>query len=335
MNELVITKHGLKIKKKKERFSVSGEDTQKEVPAADLGIIIVIGNVDITSSAIRLANEYNIPIHITDQFGNPLSTIYSSNLAGNPRLKIKQLEFRNESRSTDLAKKFAKATLTNRGNMLKSLSRTRDISGIKEGGEEILGLRKELKEVRGDLGSEVRETIMNIEGRGGKTYYRSLEKIIPDEIYEGKRKKRPPGDCFNAALSYGYGILYSRVNKSVIFAGLNPYLSFLHAEYSRRPGLVMDLIEEFRQPVVDRAIINLSIRGQLSCEDVETTTNGVLLNERGRKKVADEVLNKLSTPTEHRGIKTPVKRHIKNQSILLANHIMGEKVYEPYTPRRM
>lgn len=335
MNELVITKHGLKLKKKKERFSISGQNTEKEVPATDLGIIIVIGNVDITSSAIRLANEYNIPIYITDKFGNPLSTIYSSNLAGNPRLKMKQLEYRNESGGTELAKKFAKAALNNRGNMLKSLSRTRDISGIENTGDEILGLRKELKEVKGDLGSEVRESIMNIEGRGAKKYYGRLQDIIPDEIYEGKRERRPPGDCFNAALSYGYGILYSRVNKSVIFAGLNPYLSFLHAEYGRRPGLVMDLVEEFRQPVVDRAVINLSVRGQLSCEDVETEANGVLLNEKGRKKVADEVLNKLSTPKKHKGIKTPIKRHIKNQSILLANHIMGEKVYKPYTPRRM
>jgi len=335
MNELLVTQHGVKLGKKSERFFVSGEKIDEEIPASDLGLIIINSNVNITSSAIQLAAEHNIPIHIGDKYGNPLSTIYPTDIAGNPELKIQQLKFRETNEGLSIAKKFAKASIVNRGKMMTSLGRTRDNQSLKEKGKEILKLKEKFKEIKGELNRKNRETIMNIEGRGAKKYYKKLTEILPEDIFEGKRKRKPPRDCFNAALSYGYGVLYPRVHKSVIYAGLNPYLSFLHAEYGRRPGLVMDLVEEFRQPVVDRAVINLSIRGQLSSEDVSAKENGVLLNKQGRKKVADEVLDKLSSEKKHRGEKTKIKRHIRNQSILLANHILKDKTYKPFMPRRM
>ena len=47
-------------------------------------------------------------------------------------------------------------------------------------------------------------------------------------------------------------------------AGLEPFAGFLHVERSGKPSLVLDLMEEFRQPVVDRPILSwLNKGGQL------------------------------------------------------------------------
>ena len=44
-------------------------------------------------------------------------------------------------------------------------------------------------------------------------------------------------------------------------AGLEPFAGFLHVDRSGKPSLVLDLMEEFRQPVVDRAILSWLNRG--------------------------------------------------------------------------
>jgi len=44
-------------------------------------------------------------------------------------------------------------------------------------------------------------------------------------------------------------------------AGLEPFAGFLHVDRSGKPSLVLDLMEEFRQPVVDRAIFSWLNKG--------------------------------------------------------------------------
>ncbi len=45
--------------------------------------------------------------------------------------------------------------------------------------------------------------------------------------------------------------------KAVSYAGLDPYAGYLHADRPGKPSLVLDLMEEFRQQVVDRTVITL------------------------------------------------------------------------------
>lgn len=263
-----------------------------------------------------------------------MSTVYSTDISGNPKLKICQLKLKDEQKGLNLAKRFAEAGIKNRANMLISLGRTRDNEDLKRIGREIRQMKNELENIAGKL-KDNREGIMNIEGRVASKYFGTLSEILPEKMFCGKREKRPPADIFNAALSYGYSMLYPRVHKSVVYAGLNPYLRFLHAEYRRRPGLVMDLVEEYRQPIVDRPVINLVVRRQLKNRHGATQEDGsVLLNEKGRKLVAEEVMKKVSETRSHQGKNAKIKRHIRDQSIALANDILDEKEYVPFTPRR-
>ncbi|MCE8426874.1 MAG: CRISPR-associated endonuclease Cas1 [Candidatus Methanoperedens sp.] len=65
---------------------------------------------------------------------------------------------------------------------------------------------------------------------------------------------------FNALLGYGYGVLFTELEKAVILSGLDPYMGFLHADRAGKPSMVLDLMEEWRQPIVDRSMITLVSR---------------------------------------------------------------------------
>jgi len=64
-------------------------------------------------------------------------------------------------------------------------------------------------------------------------------------------------------LSYGYTVLRSRVEYALFLAGLNPYEGILHSTYRERPALGFDLMEEFRQPVVDRVVLTMIARNEV------------------------------------------------------------------------
>ncbi|MER3513307.1 MAG: CRISPR-associated endonuclease Cas1, partial [Chloroflexota bacterium] len=69
--------------------------------------------------------------------------------------------------------------------------------------------------------------------------------------------------------NYGYGILYGQVERALVLAGLDPYAGFIHVDRPGKPSLVLDLIEEFRQAVVDRTVLGLVNKGVALEQDEE------------------------------------------------------------------
>ena len=80
------------------------------------------------------------------------------------------------------------------------------------------------------------------------------------------RSRRPPKDPVNAMLSFGYALLMRDCAAALAGAGLDPALGFLHEDRPGRLGLALDLMEEFRVPVVDRLVLSLINRGQVTVD---------------------------------------------------------------------
>jgi len=53
----------------------------------------------------------------------------------------------------------------------------------------------------------------------------------------------------------------------LIAQGFDPYLGFLHGVVYGRPSLALNLVEEFRHPLVDRLTLNLFNNQGLTAED--------------------------------------------------------------------
>ena len=56
-------------------------------------------------------------------------------------------------------------------------------------------------------------------------------------------------------LSLGYSLLTQNMMTALEVVGLDPYLGYFHAETYNRPALALDLVEEFRAPVVDSLVL--------------------------------------------------------------------------------
>jgi CRISPR-associated protein Cas1 len=129
----------------------------------------------------------------------------------------------------------------------------------------------------------------------------------------------------NAAINYGYGILTSHVWGAVMNAGLEPFAGFLHVDRSGKPSLVLDLVEEFRQPVVDRAIFSwLNKGGQL------TLAKG-LLDGASRESVASRVLMRLTATEQHRGKQHQIRSIVQMQARLAASAVRGLRPYRSFS----
>lgn len=117
-------------------------------------------------------------------------------------------------------------------------------------------------------GASELERLRGAEGEGSRVYFQGLARLLGPYGFGG-RTRRPPRDPVNAALSYGYALLLGRVLVAVRLAGLHPEVGFLHAEGRRSPALALDLMEEFRVPVVDQVVLSAFRRGLLTPSHAE------------------------------------------------------------------
>jgi CRISPR-associated protein Cas1 len=146
--------------------------------------------------------------------------------------------------------------------------------------------------------------------------------------WEG-RTGRGATDPVNAALNYGYGILYGQVERAVVLAGLDPYAGFIHADRPGKPSLVLDLVEEFRAPAVDRVIFAMINRNS----KLEMDTENLLVQET-RRAVAGNVLERLDKPERYERKKMALRHVIQTQARHIATFVRGDRAhYQPFVVR--
>ena len=103
---------------------------------------------------------------------------------------------------------------------------------------------------------KTRMQIMGIEGKASIEYWNGVRNILPPE-FDFDNRQRNADDLVNSMLNYGYAILESEVTKNILLSGLDPYCGFLHFDMPNRTSLTYDLMEEFRQQLVDKVVFTL------------------------------------------------------------------------------
>lgn len=331
---LVVDNFGAFIKKKSNRFLVSCGDKSEEFSADDVSQILVLKGSAISTDCMALAVEKGIDIVIVDNVGKPIARVYPCRLGGTTLTRRRQLEAYFSAKGMYVVKTIIKAKIENQGYLLKSLGKSRENKELMEKANHILELSKKPNNLYGKGIDDVREKLMGIEGEASRIYFQSLQKVLPSNLYTGGRIKRPPGDAFNALLGYGYGILYSEVERACIISGLDPFLGFLHTDRYGKPSMVLDLIEEFRQPLIDRAMITLVQRKMIDERDIEKEGDGVYLNKNGRAKAIEAVVGRFNTTINYKNDKLTLVDIVLKQARSLVKFLCGEsEVYEPFIHR--
>ena len=175
---------------------------------------------------------------------------------------------------------------------------------------------------------------MGIEGDAANAYFSVLQHRIRAEGFQfNGRVRRPPTDAVNALLSFAYSMITQDCIAALQGVGLDPYVGFLHQDRPGRPGLALDLLEEFRAGWADRLVLTLINRQQLKVKDCVSEASGaVRLTDDGRKTFLTHYQDKKREELIHPYLqeKVPMGLLPHCQALLLARHIRGDMEY--YTP---
>jgi CRISPR-associated protein Cas1 len=334
---LEITSHGSFIGKKGQCIKITcGGEKLKEVPVVKLTEIIVSASTSISSDAVKLLAENGVPVLFMGG-GKPVALLHGFFMHGTVLTRREQITAYGDERGTHLAKAFVDAGMTNKHRLLNYFANSRRrtdpkvAEGLETATQEIKRVQEKLVEING-LIMENRYELMGLEAEATRIYYQALRLILPEEIRFQRREKRPPRDPFNAALSLGYTILNSRVLAAVTACGLEPFAGFLHADRSGKPSLVLDLSEEFRQPVVDRTAISMFTQGTLTAKDFEHTGGRLQFSEEAKKKYIEAIINRLENEGKQGEDKTSLENMIFHQAREIVRYLLGKSQrYTPYT----
>lgn len=320
--------------------SVSKRDNQivikedgKEVDyflAKDLKQIIILGKGAITFDAIGLLADANVDLIAIDWRGN-IKYRLASKEHNNVQIRKQQYQSLNDSRSGYLAKKFIESKIKNQRATLGTLSRARGgVEFLEIQRDKLNNLVKALNDIKNRPSEKIRSEIFGIEGFASQEYWKGFRYVINDDLNFSSRSGKGAQDIVNSMLNYSYAILASEVLKSLHMSGLDPYAGFLHSDLYGRTSLVFDVMEEFRQQIVDKSVLKLINLGQINKDDFEIKDNFVFINDNCRKLLVKTVLDKLNTKVIFNGIQKSYSDFIEEESKNIVGFLLYEKQYKTF-----
>ena len=171
----------------------------------------------------------------------------------------------------------------NQADLLKRLKKNRanKAEQIQVHINSIEDLRKKISNTTSNKVSDIDGTLRGLEGTSGRIYFQALNELLPERYQFAGRSFRPAKDPFNAFLNYAYGILYSRVEKTLTIAGLDPFVGFMHRDDYNTKSLVFDFIEPYRV-IAEEVVFKLFSAKKVNDNHCDKITNGISLNADGK-----------------------------------------------------
>lgn len=242
----------------------------------------------LSTEAVFLAVKNNIDIIFLEWDGNPVGRIWHSKLGSTTLIRKKQLEISLDKRALEYTKVWLSSKLENQKNFLKELKKHRmDQSEMFDFNiEKINEYRNKITNINSQNLDEISDQLRAWEGNAGRIYFTTLSDILPRNYQFNGRSARPALDEFNSFLNYAYGILYSRVEKSLLIAGIEPYLGFLHRDDYNHKSMVFDFIEPYRI-YAEKPVFHLFSGKKVKKEHTEKIANGVKVTKEGKTLIIE------------------------------------------------
>lgn len=328
LNTLFVTTQGAYLAKDGETVAVRIEKEVKlRIPVHTLEGIVCFGNVGCSPFLMGFCSEKDVTISFLSKNGRFLARVQGP-VSGNVLLRREQyrraddLEF-----SAQLSRSFLTGKIANSRTVL---SRALRDHGDKVDADALKGAIKRLGTSLQRLqdGLDL-DTIRGVEGDAAHVYFDVFDHLVTrskDAFYFHQRNRRPPLDRVNCLLSFLYTLLAHDVRSALECVGLDPAVGFLHRDRPGRPGLALDLMEEFR-PLADRLALSLINLGQLKEKDfVISEAGSVRMKDDARKTLLTSYQKRKQDVIVHPFLekKMPVGLLFQTQALLLARFLRGD-----------
>lgn len=289
--QLVINTFGTSIHRKGELFQFKIGDKKIELSARKIQSILISTGVHFSSDCILLAIEHNIDIVMLDKYGKPYGRFWNGKMGSTAAIRRAQLEYSESDKGLEVVKNWTVQKLKNQEEFLKELLHRRPGKDnvFQPAIDKLAENQLKIADIEGNI-SELRGTIMGYEGTAAAAYWKVLSQLPPEQFRFKNRSQHPALDPVNAMINYSYGVLYSKVERACIIAGLDPYIGFLHTDNYNKKSLVFDMIEVFRI-YADKIVMKLFTGRQCRNDMFTKESSGSIILEKPAKELLISNLN--------------------------------------------
>jgi CRISPR-associated protein Cas1 len=311
LNTLYVFTRGSYLRRDHQTVVIEVEKKVKgSLPIHHLDGIAVFGPVTVSPGVVALCAESGVALTYLEESGRLIARIDAPR-SGNVLLRREQ--FRRADRPeacVALARSFVAGKLHNaRNTLLRGARETKD--DMDRDAFELAAARlgQHIAELAGATSCDA---VRGHEGDAARVYFDTLPRLIRPVRRDGfpmnGRSRRPPLDPVNALLSFAYGLMRHDCIAALTAAGLDPDVGFLHVDRPGRPGLALDLMEEFRTLIADRLVMALINRQQVTPTHFVTRDGGAVeLTPDGRKALVNAYILRKRDEVTHPVTETTVR----------------------------
>lgn len=284
LNVLYITNSDYYLRRDGRNIVVSFEGRRiKTFPIHIFRQIVCFNYMGISPALMKLCMEEKIPVSFFTPYGRYCGRLVGKSY-GNIYNRKAQYRMADSDESLDFTRNIIYAKAYNsRKVLIRGKLDHRDKVDLEKLESSIANIKIYMKEI---IKAKDKDSIRGVEGSIAKEYFSSLDELIVkqrEDFYMVERTKRPPLDRFNALLSFMYSIYTNNISAALEGVGIDPYAGFFHTDRPGRVSMALDIIEEFRAPILDKFCLSLINLGRINTNHFEVKENkATILNDKGR-----------------------------------------------------
>ncbi|MFB3886692.1 MAG: type I-C CRISPR-associated endonuclease Cas1c [Thermodesulfobacteriota bacterium] len=329
LNTLFVTTQGAYLSKEGETVAVKVEgEIRLRVPVHTIAGIVCFGNVSCSPFLMGFCAENDVAVSFLSEHGRFLARVQGP-VSGNVLLRREQYRKADDLRfSAGVAKSILAGKITNcRAVLQRALRDHSEKMQEQEVKNAVVRLNHQLGLINQE---ETLDVLRGIEGDSAHIYFNVFDHLIvaqKEKFRFDERNRRPPLDSVNCLLSFIYTLLTHDMRSALESVGLDPAVGFLHRDRPGRPGLALDLMEEFRPYIADRLTLSLINLQQVQDKSFKKMESGaVVMNEDARKTVLvayqERKQEEITHPFLDEKVMVGMLFHI--QAMLMARYLRGD-----------
>jgi CRISP-associated protein Cas1 len=260
---LYVTEQGARLNKQGGHLRITkGGELLDDVLFSDVESVVLFGAVQPTSEAMFGLLENGSEVAFMTRSGHYRGRLVSGS-GKNVLLRLAQYDaFRDRAKSVKIAKGYIRRKLENGQCVLDAYGRNARNPFLFEERDAYV---RAIDSVRNWEGYDLDE-LRGLEGNAARIYFGAFARCLMHGVAFPGRVYYPSTDPVNALLSFGYSLVARELESLLELYGFDPCLGFMHAPSYGRRSLSLDLLEEFRHPLVDRLVLTL-FNKRILCED--------------------------------------------------------------------
>jgi CRISPR-associated protein Cas1 len=324
-----VQEQGSSIRLEGERLIIQRKDQPAvEARLANTSHVAVYGNVHVTTPVVRSLLQRGIPMHFFSYGGWHLGRTVAFD-SKNVDLRLAHYAAtQDRERCLKLARGFVASKILNSRTLLR---RNHAPPAPPVPLSELKQLARKARH------AESIESLLGIEGTAARVYFSEFTGMLKGEAAACSsfdltgRNRRPPRDPINALLSFAYSLLTKELVLASTAVGLDPMLGFYHRPHFGRPGLALDLMEEFRPVIADSVVISALNTGVIQDSDFIRAAGAVSLATPARRRFILAFERRMDTLVTHPvfDYKISYRRVLEVQARLLSRLVLGEVKFYP------